>query len=64
MRHVPARLAGAASGVNNTVRQLGSLLGSAAATALMAVGTTPPAGLHLAMALAVVLLALAGRPCT
>ncbi|WP_186581848.1 MULTISPECIES: hypothetical protein [unclassified Streptomyces] len=46
------------------MRQLGSLLGSAAATALMAVGTTPPAGLHLAMALAVVLLALAGRPCT
>ena len=60
MRHVPARLAGAASGVNNTVRQLGSALGSTAATALMAAGTTPLAGIHLATARAVVLLALAG----
>ncbi len=60
MRHVPGHLAGAAAGVNSTVRQLGSVLGSAAATALMAAGATPLAGLHLAMALGVVLLALAG----
>ncbi|MGW1877021.1 hypothetical protein [Streptomyces sp. NPDC001975] len=60
MRHVPAPLAGAAFGVNNTVRQLGSVLGPAAATALMAAGATPPAGIQLAMALAVVLLGLAG----
>ena len=60
MRHVPARLAGAASGVNNTARQPGSVLGSAAPTALTAVGATLPAGLYPAMFLAVVLLALAG----
>ncbi|MGW3127973.1 hypothetical protein [Streptomyces sp. NPDC001076] len=34
---------------------------AAAATAPMAAGATPPSGVHLAMALAVVLLALAGR---
>jgi EmrB/QacA subfamily drug resistance transporter len=35
MRSVPAQLAGAASGVNNTVRQLGSVVGSAAVGALL-----------------------------
>ena len=59
MRNVPPQLAGAASGVNNTVRQLGSVLGAAATAALMAAGSAPLAGLHLAMALPVVLLALA-----
>lgn len=34
-RNVPARLAGAASGVNNTIRQVGSVLGSAAVGAVM-----------------------------
>ncbi|MFI0483702.1 DHA2 family efflux MFS transporter permease subunit [Actinomadura sp. 9N215] len=34
-RHVPARLAGAASGVNNTIRQVGSVLGAAAVGALL-----------------------------
>ncbi|WP_131741905.1 MFS transporter [Actinomadura roseirufa] len=34
-RNVPPRLAGAASGVNNTTRQIGSVLGSAAAGALL-----------------------------
>jgi MFS family permease len=59
MRNVPPHLAGAASGVNNTVRQLGSVLGAAATAALMTVGSSPLAGLHLAMALPVVLLAVA-----
>ena len=35
MRGVPPRLAGAASGVNNTVRQVGSVVGTAAAGALL-----------------------------
>jgi len=35
MRGVPPRLAGAASGVNNTVRQVGSVIGSAAVGALL-----------------------------
>jgi EmrB/QacA subfamily drug resistance transporter len=35
MRGVPPRLAGAASGVNNTFRQIGSVIGSAAAGALL-----------------------------
>ncbi|GAA2162378.1 DHA2 family efflux MFS transporter permease subunit [Actinomadura napierensis] len=34
-RHVPPHLAGAASGVNNTVRQIGSVLGSAAVGAVL-----------------------------
>ncbi|MEU5880376.1 MFS transporter [Spirillospora sp. NPDC047279] len=34
-RNVPPRLAGAASGVNNTVRQVGSVLGSAAVGAIL-----------------------------
>ncbi|TMQ88546.1 DHA2 family efflux MFS transporter permease subunit [Actinomadura soli] len=34
-RHVPPRLAGAASGVNNTIRQVGSVLGAAAVGALL-----------------------------
>lgn len=34
-RNVPPRLAGAASGVNNTIRQVGSVLGSAAVGAVM-----------------------------
>jgi EmrB/QacA subfamily drug resistance transporter len=34
-RNVPPRLAGAASGVNNTVRQIGSVLGSAAVGAVL-----------------------------
>ncbi|RKS71949.1 EmrB/QacA subfamily drug resistance transporter [Actinomadura pelletieri DSM 43383] len=34
-RHVPPRLAGAASGVNNTVRQVGSVLGAAAVGAVL-----------------------------
>ncbi|MEV4258380.1 DHA2 family efflux MFS transporter permease subunit [Spirillospora sp. NPDC049652] len=58
MRGVPPRLAGSASGVSNSARQLGSVLGTAATTALMAVGT-PLAGVHLALALPVALLALA-----
>jgi MFS family permease len=64
MRHVPPHLAGAASGVNNTVRQLGSVLGTAATTALMAAGASPLAGIHLAMALPVALLALAALTLT
>ncbi|MBW8487409.1 DHA2 family efflux MFS transporter permease subunit [Actinomadura parmotrematis] len=59
MRRVPPHLAGAAAGVSNTVRQLGSVLGTAATTALMAAGTSPLAGIHLAMALPVALLAAA-----
>ncbi|MFF2133388.1 DHA2 family efflux MFS transporter permease subunit [Streptomyces olivochromogenes] len=35
MRHIPPQLAGAASGVNNTVRQIGSVVGAAAAGALL-----------------------------
>jgi EmrB/QacA subfamily drug resistance transporter len=35
MRGVPPRLAGAASGVNNTIRQIGSVIGSAAVGALL-----------------------------
>ncbi|MDP9220694.1 MAG: DHA2 family efflux MFS transporter permease subunit [Actinomycetota bacterium] len=35
MRSVPANLAGAASGVNNTVRQVGSVVGSAAVGAVL-----------------------------
>jgi EmrB/QacA subfamily drug resistance transporter len=35
MRSVPPQLAGAASGVNNTVRQVGSVIGSAAVGALL-----------------------------
>ena len=35
MRGVPPRLAGAASGVNNTLRQIGSVIGSAAVGALL-----------------------------
>jgi EmrB/QacA subfamily drug resistance transporter len=35
MRGVPPRLAGAASGVNNTIRQVGSVIGSAAVGALL-----------------------------
>ena len=35
MRNVPPRLAGAASGVNNTIRQVGSALGTAAVGAVM-----------------------------
>ncbi|MGW8882038.1 hypothetical protein ACWGPC_56270, partial [Streptomyces mirabilis] len=35
MRNVPPRLAGAASGVNNTVRQIGSVIGAAAVGALV-----------------------------
>ncbi|MET9699602.1 DHA2 family efflux MFS transporter permease subunit [Streptomyces sp. NPDC006529] len=35
MRHVPPHLAGAASGVNNTVRQIGSVVGAAAVGALL-----------------------------
>ncbi|NED83824.1 DHA2 family efflux MFS transporter permease subunit [Streptomyces sp. SID11233] len=35
MRHVPRHLAGAASGVNNTVRQIGSVIGAAAVGALL-----------------------------
>ncbi len=58
MRGVPPRLAGSASGVSNSVRQLGSVLGTAATTALMAVGG-PLTGVHLALALPIVLLALA-----
>ncbi|WP_019630087.1 MFS transporter [Actinomadura atramentaria] len=34
-RYVPPRLAGAASGVNNTIRQVGSVLGSAAVGAVL-----------------------------
>ncbi|MFI0410986.1 DHA2 family efflux MFS transporter permease subunit [Actinomadura sp. 3N508] len=34
-RHVPPRLAGAASGVNTTIRQVGSVLGTAAVGALL-----------------------------
>jgi MFS family permease len=35
MRSVPTRLAGAASGVNNTIRQIGSVVGSAAVGAVL-----------------------------
>jgi MFS family permease len=35
MRSVPTQLAGAASGVNNTIRQVGSVIGSAAVGALL-----------------------------
>ncbi|WP_327431973.1 DHA2 family efflux MFS transporter permease subunit [Streptomyces sp. NBC_01236] len=35
MRHIPRHLAGAASGVNNTVRQIGSVAGAAAVGALV-----------------------------
>lgn len=35
MRNVPAHLAGAASGVNNTIRQVGSVLGGAAVGAIL-----------------------------
>lgn len=35
MRHVPPQLAGAASGINNTVRQIGSVVGAAAVGALL-----------------------------
>jgi MFS family permease len=35
MRSVPAQLAGAAAGVNNTIRQVGSVIGSAAVGALL-----------------------------
>ncbi|MEV3859871.1 DHA2 family efflux MFS transporter permease subunit [Streptomyces sp. NPDC050095] len=35
MRYVPRHLAGAASGVNNTVRQIGSVIGAAAVGALL-----------------------------
>jgi EmrB/QacA subfamily drug resistance transporter len=35
MRSVPVQLAGAASGVNNTIRQVGSVIGSAAVGALL-----------------------------
>ncbi|MFE9364006.1 MFS transporter [Streptomyces sp. NPDC006978] len=35
MRNVPRHLAGAASGVNNTVRQIGSVIGAAAVGALL-----------------------------
>jgi EmrB/QacA subfamily drug resistance transporter len=35
MRGVPPRLAGAASGLNNTIRQIGSVIGSAAVGALL-----------------------------
>lgn len=58
MRNVPPPLAGAASGINNTVRQLGSVLGTAAATALMAVGS-PLTGIHLALSFPMATLALA-----
>jgi hypothetical protein len=52
------------SGVNNTVRQLGSVLGIAATTALMAVGTDPLAGIHLAMVLSIGILVLAALSLT
>ncbi|MFC6880432.1 MULTISPECIES: DHA2 family efflux MFS transporter permease subunit [Actinomadura] len=58
MRNVPPPLAGAASGINNTVRQLGSVLGTAAATALMAVGS-PLTGIHLALTFPIAALTLA-----
>ncbi|MFJ8932033.1 DHA2 family efflux MFS transporter permease subunit [Streptomyces sp. NPDC102364] len=64
LRHVPAQLAGAAAGITNTVRQLGSVLGAAATTALMTVGSASLTGIHLAMALPVGLLAVAALALT
>ncbi|WP_237536425.1 MFS transporter [Streptomyces sp. SID5785] len=59
MRHVPPHLAGAAAGINNTARQLGSALGAAATTALLSLGDSPLTGIHLAMTLPIALLAAA-----
>ncbi|WP_344829258.1 DHA2 family efflux MFS transporter permease subunit [Actinocorallia longicatena] len=59
MRNVPPALAGAAAGISNTVRQLGSVFGTAGTTALLASGVSfqlvllLPIGLLTAAALVV-----------
>ena len=75
MRNVPPRLAGAASGVNNTVRQIGSVIGSAVVGAVMqsrlaaelASGASYADGfvatLHVTFALPVAVLVLGAAAC-
>jgi MFS family permease len=75
MRHIPPHLAGAASGVNNTVRQTGSVIGAATVSALLqsrlsaelATGAAYPAAflttLHTTTALPLAVLAVGLLTC-